>query len=174
MGQDKALLLYEGEPLAAHLARIVSQITQSTYLIGNPSYYSHLGYPVIPDAVTNCGPAGGIYTALLQNEAEWNVIVACDMPCITAELLRTLAQQTTQSDTDCIVPIGPYGAPEPLCGIYHVRCRPVIERAIAEKRLRMRNLVHELRPLLVPGIQPGCFANANSPADWSRIQESAE
>jgi len=165
MGRDKALLLYHGQPLAASLAQTVSQLTDSVHIIGDPTRYGRLGYPVIADAVAARGPAGGIYTALLRNETEWNVIVACDMPRITVELLRTLAQHIAPGCGDCIVPLGPDGDPEPLCALYHVRCRPVLEQAICDNRLRMRDLVMELQPVLVPGLDPSCFANLNSPTD---------
>lgn len=179
MGQDKALLPYHGEPLTVAIAKIVSQITDCVHIIGDPARYGHLGFPVIADAVAGCGPAGGIYTALLQNEAEWNIIVACDMPNVTAELMRTLAshaaaaQGDCDAPEDCIVPLGFDRQPEPLCAIYHLRCRPVLERAIRENRLRMRDLVAELRPVLVSGTDPGCFVNVNTPADWRQVEEAA-
>ena len=173
MGQDKALLPYHGEPLTVAIAKTVSQITECVHIIGDPARYGHLGFPVIADAVAGCGPAGGIYTALLQNEAGWNVVVACDMPNVTAELMRTLASHAVQGPRDCIVPLGFDGQPEPLCAIYHLRCRPALEQAIRENRLRMRDLVAELRPVLVSGTDPGCFVNVNTPADWRQVEEAA-
>src|SRR5271165_5436727 len=92
MGRDKALLPYLGEPLAGILARTVSQVADSVHIIGDPSLYACLGYPVTPDAVAPCGPAGGIYTALLQNLAHWNIVVACDMPRVDTALLQKLVQ----------------------------------------------------------------------------------
>ncbi len=176
MGQDKALLPFHGEPLTVSLARTVSQITDRVSIIGDPANYSHLGFPVVADAVPRCGPAGGIYTALLRNETDWNVVVACDMPRVTAALLRTLVRHAVDAEGDCgdcIVPLGFDGQPEPLCAVYHLRCRPVLERAICENRLRMRDLVAELRPVLVSGADPGCFLNVNTPADWRQVEEFA-
>ena len=172
MGRDKALMLYHGQPLAASLAQTVSQVTDSVHIVGDPARYSSVAYSVIPDVIASRGPAGGILTALLRNETEWNLIVACDMPHITVELLRILVQHAAQGLGDCVVPLGADGEPEPLCALYHVRCRPALEQAICENRLRMRDLVSELRPVLVPGIDPSCFANINTPADWHPLEEA--
>jgi molybdenum cofactor guanylyltransferase len=171
MGQDKALLPYLGEPLAGFLAKIVAQVADPVHIIGNPARYGSLGYPVIPDAVAPCGPAGGIYTALLQNLAEWNVLVACDMPRIDANILKTLVKNASKGD--CVVPLGPDGLPEPLCAIYHVRCLPVLKRAIAEDRLKMRDLVSEMHPLFISGTEAACFFNVNTPADLVQLEETA-
>jgi molybdopterin-guanine dinucleotide biosynthesis protein A len=173
MGQDKALLPYRGQPLAAYLAEIVSRVADPVHLIGDPALCSGLGYPVFEDDIPGCGPAGGVFTALCHSPAEWNLIVACDMPQITEQLLRALTQHAAQNTIgDCIVPVGPDGEPEPLCALYHQRCRPAFERAISEKRLRMRDLVAELRPELVrhPAAAT-CFANVNTPADWREMEE---
>jgi len=173
MGRDKALLPYLGEPLAAVLARTVLQVADSVQIIGNPSFYASLGYPVTPDAVAPCGPAGGIYTALLQNLAHWNLVVACDMPRVDAALLQKLVQCARDGNGDCIVPLGPDRQPEPLCAIYHVRCLPVLERAISQKRLRMRDLIAEMHPVLVSGNEAACFVNVNTPADLRQLEEPA-
>jgi molybdopterin-guanine dinucleotide biosynthesis protein A len=173
MGRDKGLLPYLGEPLAGFLARTVSQVTDSVHIIADPSRYGHLGYPVVPDAVAPCGPAGGIYTALLQNRAEWNLVVACDMPQIDPNVLWALVQHAAMGGGDCIVPLGPDGQPEPLCAIYHSRCLPALKQAISDKRLRMKDLVAEMHPILVAGTAAACFANVNTPADLRQLEDQA-
>jgi molybdopterin-guanine dinucleotide biosynthesis protein A len=45
---------------------------------------------VAKDAVSRCGPLGGIYTCLASSRAEAEIFLACDMPFITSELLLKL------------------------------------------------------------------------------------
>ncbi|MGA2599298.1 MAG: molybdenum cofactor guanylyltransferase [Bryobacteraceae bacterium] len=165
MGRDKALLPWRRTTLAQHVAQAVQEAATSVALIGDPSSYSHLGYPVCADDTPGNGPAGGIATALAISEAEWSLIVGCDMPFITAEPLRMLLQEAAKTDRKCVVAAGPSG-PEPLCAVYHRDCLGPLKKAIAESRLRMRDIVRELPTLLVTGIDPESFANLNTPEDF--------
>lgn len=174
MGRDKALLPYRGGALIQYLAEIVREAAGSASVIGDPGRYARFGYPVYADRVAGCGPAGGIYTALSAGLAEWNLIVACDMPGITVEILRALLSRTNSASGDCIVPIGPDCQPEPMCAVYHARCLPQIELAVRGKRFKMRDLVHELKPVFVGAVDAACLANINTPADWAEIAEKAQ
>ena len=52
-----------------------------------------VGYPVRVirrDLVPRCGPLGGIFTALKTTRADAVLFLACDMPLVTAKLLRRL------------------------------------------------------------------------------------
>ena len=90
MGRDKALLPYRGGVLAEFVARAVKLAAGSAVLVGSPSRIAHLGYPVLRDIYPGEGPLGGILSVLEHNAAEWNLIVACDMPEISAGFLSGL------------------------------------------------------------------------------------
>src|SRR5271163_1224329 len=87
MGRDKALLPLGDSTLLDHVAQCVRQAAGNVTIIGPPDRYASLGYPVTADLVTNCGPLGGLYTALSITETDWNLMVACDMPGLTAHFL---------------------------------------------------------------------------------------
>ena len=172
MGRAKALLPYRGTALVEYVAGAVREAAGGVTLIGDPAQFSHLGLPVLADEVPACGPAGGIYTALLRTVTDWNLILACDMPAVSAAVLRELLEEAEGSAAGCIVAAGPGGWPEPLCAVYHRRCLPVLERAIEEKRLKMRDLVGEMGAHLVT-LPPSAVANVNTPAEWSEFVSSA-
>src|SRR5512142_2916527 len=90
MGQDKALLPWKGSTLIESVAREVFNAAGSVTLIGSPERYGSLGFPVISDKIQGCGPLGGLHAALSVTTAEWNILVACDMPAVTSELLKEL------------------------------------------------------------------------------------
>ena len=173
MGRNKALLPYRGATLLQYLAEIVREAAGSVDVIGDPLRYARFGYPVHPDLVAGCGPAGGIHTALSAGLAEWNLIVACDMPGITVALLQALLDRA-DTGGNCIIPLGPDGQPEPMCAVYHARCLPQIELAIREKRFRMRDLVYELEPVFVSAVDAARLVNINTPVDWAHVEEQAQ
>jgi len=166
MGQDKALLPYRGTTLLEYISQIVQQAVGNVAVVGDPDRYTSLPFPVYPDIEAGCGPLGGVYTALTLSETEWNVIVACDMPGISADVVLTLIHQCEKTTRDCVVAIGPSGDLEPLCAVYRRRCLPLLARAIAEKRFKMKDIVAELRADTVL-VDPLAVANVNTPSDWA-------
>ena len=170
MGRDKALLPYRGTTLVEHLARAVQEAAGAAALIADPDRYASLGYPVYRDKLPGCGPLGGVYTALTVSPADWNLIVACDMPAISAEILRDLLDWAVESGENCVTAAGPTGEPEPLCAVYHRRCLPAVERAIREKRFKMKDLVTELEARVRP-VDEDALANVNTPAEWVPFEE---
>jgi molybdenum cofactor guanylyltransferase len=169
MGQDKALLPWGRDTLGAHVARIVGQAVDGyVSLIGPPEQLHALRLPVYADRMPGCGPLGGLLTALEATDAEWNLLVACDMPHITADALTLLLDRAAKTGGLCVAPITPSGA-EPLCAVYHIDCLPAVRRALDDKRLKMRNLLPELGVSLVAGLDPLLFTNVNTPADWAEL-----
>src|ERR1700690_519576 len=169
MGQHKALLPYRGTTLVEHVAKIVADAAGSVALIGDPAQLGHLGLRVFPDELPSYGPASGIYTALRVSETDWNLLVACDMPSVTADLLRELLRRAETAERNCVAATGPYGQPEPLCAVYHRRCLPALTRAIRDKQLRMRDFVKEIGAVWV-AVDKSALANVNTPAEWAEFE----
>jgi molybdopterin-guanine dinucleotide biosynthesis protein A len=170
MGRDKALLPYRGTTLVEYIAFIVRQAAGAVIIIGDPDRYRHIPYPACPDQIPGCGPIGGIYTALSVTMVDWNVVVACDMPRVSVPVLRGLIGRAVNSSSQCVVGAGPDGEPQPLCGVYHRKCLPVVERSIRDKRFRMRELVLEMDAEYVP-LDLGVLANINTPGDWVGLED---
>ena len=170
MGRDKALLAYRETTLVEHVARAVRTAAGSVTLIGDPGRYGALGHPVFADKVPNCGPLGGIFTALSVALTDWNLVVACDMPGISESALRGLIDPEAGPGRYSVMAVGPGGEPEPLCAVYHRQCLPVLDRAIREKRFKMRDLVVELQAELRP-FEGAALANVNTPGEWAEFQE---
>jgi len=172
MGRDKALLPYRGRVLVEHVAGIVREALGASAeiaILGDPECYRDLGYPVHPDQIPNCGPLGGIVTALNLTKSEWNLVVACDMPMLAASNLRMLVERARESQAQCVAASGPVGELEPLCAVYHRRCLAALDRALRDKRLKMKDLLSELQPEPV-AFPPAALANVNTPEDWTQFQ----
>ncbi|MGI8742931.1 MAG: molybdenum cofactor guanylyltransferase [Bryobacteraceae bacterium] len=173
MGRDKALLPYGGRKLVDYIASQVLEAAGSASLIGSPVLYGHFGYPVYPDEIPQCGPLGGIYTALRLRRAEWNLIVACDLPNVrAADLRRILEASASAGDrADCVIPLAADGGWQPLCAAYHSRCAPEVECALGRERFKMMDLLAKLKVVRCSGLRPELFVNVNTPTDWEKIEE---
>src|ERR1700694_5081359 len=91
MGRDKARLPYRGGGVAEWVARAVETAAQTATFVGNLQLsIGEAERSSIPDLYPGEGPLGGILTALHHTSADWNLIVACDMPELPATFLQKL------------------------------------------------------------------------------------
>lgn len=165
MGRDKALLPLDGSTLVEQIAARVRAAAGSVTLIGSPDRYSGLGLPVAADLIANCGPIGGIYTALKISSAPWNLIVACDMPAVTAGFLARLLKAARDADADCLAPETSLGL-HPLCAVYHRRALATLQSAIDHKSFKMHDLLRTLRTIAKPAADASLLENVNTPVEW--------
>ncbi len=170
MGRDKALLPYAGKTLLEHVANMLREAAGTVTVVGDPHRYRALGYPVLADLAPANGPIGGVYTALQASATNWNLIVACDMPGLTARVFGRLLERLGVTAGNCVAAAGPNGEPEPLCAAYHRSCLPALDRAIRDKRLKMKDLLLELETEAVP-VDAASLANVNTPAEWIEFDE---
>jgi molybdopterin-guanine dinucleotide biosynthesis protein A len=161
MGRDKARLPFRGGTLASAVANAVREAAGSAILVGNPE----LGG--IPDLFPGEGPLGGILTALHHTSSEWNLIVACDLPEITAGLLMRLLDTAEHAGCDALLPCTPGGLDQPLCAVYRRNAREIIE---ARFRAGVRKVTAGLEGLAVDHLEVSealQFQNVNTPEDWA-------
>lgn len=86
------------------------------------------GLEVVPDLIPGAGSLGGIYTALCAG-SDAVLIVAWDMPLLTAGLLQGLIEGAQEYDAFLPESPGPRGV-EPLCAVYRPSCAEPILRCI--------------------------------------------
>jgi molybdopterin-guanine dinucleotide biosynthesis protein A len=168
MGRDKARLPFQGKTLVEHVAAVVAEAAGSVTLVGAPDRYASLGFPMLADKRTGAGPLAGIYTALAASPADWNLIVACDMPSISAPFLRSLIAAAQSSDADCLLPAGPSGLPEPLCAVYHSRCLDVVGAALDRNVRKITDALAGLRIATWSTPESAWFRNVNTPEEWTQ------
>ena len=68
MGENKALLTFEGEPLLARIGNCLEDLGHEVYIAGKKAEYDVFPYPQIADIYPNKGPLGGIYSALVHQK----------------------------------------------------------------------------------------------------------
>lgn len=165
MGQDKALLPFQGAPLALHIASQLYPVVDSVAFIGDPEKYRSLG-TVIPDEFPHEGPVGGIVTALRASRSNRNLIVACDLPGVRPETFARLLEILENSAAQCIVPVTPDGRQQVLCAAYTRDALDPLERAILDGERRLTSAIRRLRVEFSQFEGSGWAVNVNTPADW--------
>lgn len=174
MGRNKALLLYRGRPLIAHVFNALEPLFPDIFLVTNDSGpFDFLPCPKIPDRVPGKGPIAGIDAALSYSRNPFVLAVGCDAPFLSPRLLELLADKT--EGADLVIPHGPNGR-EPLCAIYGRSCIPLIEESLRKGDLRLTELVKRLRTREistdeVAAVDPGfrSFRNINTPGEYRNL-----
>jgi molybdopterin-guanine dinucleotide biosynthesis protein A len=136
MGEDKALLDFNGQPLIARVLRRVAHLADEILVTANqPQAYKFLQVPCIPDPLPGQGALGGLYTALSSAQHPLVAVVACDMPFVSAGLLAFQQEVLLATPVDAAIPRTPEGL-EPFHSIYRkTTCLPLVKDAL-EKGLR--------------------------------------
>jgi molybdopterin-guanine dinucleotide biosynthesis protein A len=167
MGQDKALLPFRGGVLAQAIAKEVKAAAGHAAFVGIPCTAPPAGFSTVLDMYPGEGPLGGILTALQNTSSYWNLVVACDLPNVSAPFLRELLDAAECWDVDALLPAGPSHRLEPLCAVYHRRTRQALHAAFSSGQRKITAALEGLRVavLLVPETAP--LQNVNTPADWA-------
>jgi molybdopterin-guanine dinucleotide biosynthesis protein A len=168
MGRDKALLPFRGTVLAAHVAGLVAGAAGSATLIGDPGKYNSLGFPVVADLRPGEGPLAGIESALASSWSEWNLVVACDMPGLTPELLAEAMKRAEDSLGECVVPRSESGRLEYLCAVWRRSCLPAVRRALNLQRRAVKDLLPRLSLEVWEPAGHEWSRNINTPEEWAR------
>lgn len=178
MGHDKALLEVGGKTLVERAVEQLGKVCDTVVVAAGASRELP-GFDIVADAAGH-GPAAGILGAAAHFERPVDLLVlACDLPAVTAELLAALIRQAEAGDW--ILPRWRRGI-EPLCSLY----RPPALAALARRVEQGRFALHGLRSAVEVAYLEGTalrsigrpddlFCNLNDRSDFERwITRSAE
>ena len=143
MGRDKALIPWDGKPLAVHMLGRLAGVCSRVALVGGSGRgYEHLGRPwwADPPGLAGAGPMAGLLAAL--DRAPRVLLVACDLPGLEPWLLRRLL--ALGRGRPAAIPVVA-GKLEPLCAVYGAELRPHLRSLLATGRRKMSDV------LLAPG-----------------------
>ncbi len=141
-GRDKALFPVDGVPLIQRVLSVLGEIFEEISIIADDyGRFSDLGVPCHADMVKGWGPLGGIHTALHHARPGGCFIAACDMPFLSAQLIRAMADLSAGSDV--VIPFlnGNY---EALHAFYSTNCVGPVDRCIERGERRVISFFDEV------------------------------
>src|SRR5439155_9390766 len=90
MGQDKAWIELDGEPLIKRVANVLAEVADEVIVVANDPRYESLGLRVVRDRYPQGGALGGIATGVGAADHDTVLVAACDMPFLSADVWRML------------------------------------------------------------------------------------
>jgi len=169
MGQDKAWIELDGEPLIKRVASVLAQVADEVIIVANDPKYETLGLRVVHDRFPEGGALGGIATGVSAATHDRVLVAACDMPFLSVEVWRVLLDHRYEADV--VIP-KIAGELETLHALYTKACVAPMERALAAGKMRVISFFDEVRvqpieerELRIADPTLRSFTNVNTPEE---------
>lgn len=173
MGADKAFLQLDGRTLLQRALELAGTVAAEVRVVGSREKFAAFA-PVVEDLYVGRGPLGGIHAALSATQAEFNLILAVDLPFMEARFLTLLAEEAQRANAVVTAPRAAGGL-QPLCAVYRREFRELAERALAAGRNKIDTLFRETTVRIIEEDELARFAfpatmfdNLNTPQEWEQ------
>ncbi len=177
MGRDKALLEFNGKSFLEIAARNLVHICGKISVVLSADSTLETDLPIIRDEFAGRGALGGLHAALKNCRSKIALVLAVDLPLVTPDSVRVLADLATSLPKYlAVVPRQSDGRPQPLFAAYRARfCAPTLESLIDDNPTAS---VRDFLDLIVPKYidqtklseDENLLANVNCRADLELIR----
>ncbi|TNE74563.1 molybdenum cofactor guanylyltransferase [bacterium] len=169
MGTDKGSLQVDGKYLAKYSIDLLAECgIQDVLLITNePEKYAEIPCKKFVDEIANVGPIGGIYTGLINSSHLFNVVLACDTPKISKEIITILADNYSPP----ITTVSYQGRIQPLISIFSVDVIDLMKKQIENSEFKILDFIQSLNGTVLEldeflqETETDYFININTPED---------
>lgn len=184
-GSPKALARIGGSAMISRVAAAHrGAFARSVVITEAPALFADLRLPTTPDLRSGEGPLGGVQAALAWAAAEGGegaCVTPCDMPFLTAALLRLLAESAAPGIEAVVIERKARGGFSPLPGWYAAGARFRAEETLRRGETALHHFVARLsRVTVVPlaavrevGPPERLLLNVNTRMDLNTAQRLA-
>ncbi len=174
MGQDKALLPWDGIPLLVRVCNVAAACCDRVYAMTPwPERYRSLPLPActwLLDPLA-AGPLVALSQGLGAIAAEWVWLLACDMPLLDAELVRGWLAMLAAVPSECLAVVPQRDRQwEPLCGFYRTASKASLDAFLARGGRSFQGWLPELGAIAISldAYAASTLWNCNTPEDMAR------
>ncbi|WOD41362.1 molybdenum cofactor guanylyltransferase [Nodosilinea sp. E11] len=192
MGHDKALISLGAETLIERLCRVASACAEAVYVV---TPWGDRYRPLVATSVTFIsenpgvdpsqkppGPVVALVQALEQIQTdpainpEWVLLLACDLPNVSAAVLQTWRDQLAKLSPDALAYLPQrQGRWEPLCGFYRTSALADLQRYVAAGGRSFQPWLNTqtVAPIALTAQTEAMLTNLNTPADLAQWQKGS-
>jgi molybdopterin-guanine dinucleotide biosynthesis protein A len=166
MGQNKALMRIDGQPLITRVLDVIPAAVSNTFIITNaPVEYRFLPQKKIKDIRPGLGPISGIHAGLCHSPFQHNFFVACDLPFLTRENITALTSRHHDQD---LLGYRTEKRFQPLCAIYAKRCLSHLEQKMMDGDYSLQDMPERVNSELLVSDAVEIWFNMNEKQDHER------
>lgn len=169
MGQDKGLMLLNNKPMIAHLLATVKNITNDIIIVSNSTEYQQFGIEVREDLIKDAGPLAGIYTGLNFSKHTNNIVLSCDVPFVSRNLLTFLIENSHQYDVT--IPENSEKTHQ-VIGVYNKSCIPIFKAELENNQRKIKLALSKVNLHIVDAnkFSQREFMNINTPNELNEAR----
>jgi molybdopterin-guanine dinucleotide biosynthesis protein A len=184
LGQDKGLLTLASKPLIKHVLDAVENIVDEKLVVVSSKVQSERYSRVVReharvliDSVKEHGPLVGALTGLEQTSGSYSLILPCDTPLISKDVLTLLLELCINKSA--VIPRWPNCCTEPLQAAYCTKpAMNAAREALSVEKFNMQAMVDKLRgiryisTLVLEQLDPELktFLNVNTAMDLKKAE----
>jgi molybdenum cofactor guanylyltransferase len=177
MQRDKAAISYHGPSQLQWAYDLVSQECAATFVSVRPDQRdepTRAGFPQIADRQPGIGPIAGISSALSHHPKVGWLVIACDLPFVTRDVLQHLISHRDPQRIATAYRSAHDSLPEPLCALWEPAAREPLQAFIdAGKQCPRKFLINANTQLLdLPDAR--ALDNVNTPQELNAASEALQ
>lgn len=172
MLQDKGLVYLNDKMMIEYVIEKVKRVTSQIIIITQNPQYNKLGYCCFKDRFKDKGPLAGIYTGLIHSYTQKNLVLGCDTPFISENILQELINNSRKED---VLITEHEGKKEPLFAVYDKTCIPHFHARLKQGNLKITDALQGLKTAVINfdnknWISDNEFANINTPEELKQFK----
>ena len=180
-GEDKGLLIFNGEAIVQRVFKRLKAQVKFIIVSANRHIeeYKKFGSPVVKDRLEDFqGPLAGIEAVLSVCPTPYLVVVPCDAPFISSDLLTKLYMEMERTSANIVYAQGRddagHIAAEPMFALIRTSTLSNLRAYLAAGKRKVLGWYQSIDHSSVLIEDALCFANANTPEDFEELQSQAQ
>jgi len=169
MGSDKGFLELNNKPFVQYSIDAVTPLVSKIIIVSDHSTYDSFGLTRVTDHIKDAGPISGIYSGLEASDTEYNLILSCDIPLITSEVLEKLIHEI--DSTTEIIQAESNGKSMPLVALYKRSVKTKFLELLQNEERRLRIAVKQcnFKNVALDKTNEKATMNINTKEDFKQI-----
>jgi len=174
MGTEKGLLELNGSTFIAKIINAIEPLVNDILIISKNKKYDILGCKRINDLIENSGPVAGVYTGLYHSKTQLNLVLSCDIPLITPNIIKMLILGYENEFE--VIQLQSQNKTMPLIAIYNKQCMHKCLDFLQQNERRLRSVVNQFKTktILIDSKFDKFVKNINTNADLKSLNHATE
>lgn len=170
MGMDKGFCRIDNQAFIPLIAKCLSAFSNDVILVSDIETYDVFGLQRISDIYSEKGPIAGIHTALTYSVTERNIIVSCDVPFITENLIQKLL---SEDDGHQVVQLSTKKEGMPLIALYKKNTIDHFEHKLETNALKLKEALVglQVKSVMIENDEEKLVSNINTPEQLKQIND---